>query len=60
MDCTTLPDNGGRRSGSDRRTKIISLYADFQYNGTEKRQNSDRRSRNDRREHCRMKVSARA
>ena len=57
MNCTCLLDNCGRRSGLDRRSKLITLFADFKYEGPERRQNPDRRSGVDRRQNARMKVS---
>ena len=46
---------GGRRSGADRRTKFITPYMDFVYNGDEKRSDDDRRKSNDRRKNPRDK-----
>lgn len=58
MDFTSLSDNGGRRSGSGRRSTLDSLYADLDYKGVEKRRSEDRRSGIDRRQHARLKVAA--
>ncbi len=55
MDSKITPKDKGRRSGAERRTKIITPYVEYIYSGNEKRSEEERRNENNQRSTTRDK-----